>query len=80
MLLRVFSTLFMHFMAFFLQAFLLLFDIIEDPMTAAAVPTARPIPIPFMTDMLFDDESIIHFPSNQIFSKIFCPIEGIKTM
>lgn len=78
--LRAFSTLFMHFMAFFLQAFLLLFVIIEEPMTAAAVPTARPMPIPFITDMLFDDESIINFPSNQIFSELFCPFGGIKTM
>lgn len=68
MLLRVLSTLFMHLIAFFLQAFLLLFDIIEEPMTAAAVPTARPMPIPFITDIPFDDESIISIPSNQIFS------------
>ena len=80
MLLSVFSTLFMHFMAFFLQAFLLLLVIIADPMTAAAVPTARPMPMPFIMDMLFEDESIISFPSNRIFSELFCPFAGIKTM
>ena len=52
----------MHLIAFFLQALRLLLVIIFEPTTAAAVPTARPIPMPFITDMVFEDESIIKSP------------------
>ncbi len=50
---------FMHFAAFFRNALLPLPVIIFVPTTAAAVPTASPIPMPFITDIFFDDENII---------------------
>lgn len=48
----------MHFAAFLRQARLPFPVIIFEPATAAAVPTARPMPMPFITDIFFDDENI----------------------
>lgn len=50
------SMLFMHLAAFFLQVFLPFLVIIFVLATAAAVPTASPMPIPLTMDM-FDDEN-----------------------
>ncbi len=49
------SMLFMHLATFFLQAFMPLLDIILVLATAAAVPTAMPIPMLFAVVMFFDD-------------------------
>lgn len=57
------SIFFMHFAAVLRQALLPLRVIILEPATAAAVPTARPIPMLFAISMLFDDANII-CPSN----------------
>lgn len=51
--------LFMHLAALFLQAFLPFLVIIFVLATAAAVPTARPIPSPLIMDMLDDSNKII---------------------
>lgn len=45
----------MHFMALFRQALLPLLVIIFEPATAAAVPTASPMPMLLTISMLFDD-------------------------
>lgn len=50
---------FMHFAAFLRNALFPLPVIIFVPTTAAAVPTAKPMPIPFAMDIFFDDEYII---------------------
>lgn len=60
------SILLTHFATFFLQAFMPLFDIILVLATAAAVPTARPIPMLFAIVMFFDDENKFIPPITEI--------------
>ena len=49
------SMLLTHFATFFLQVFMPLFDIILVLASAAAVPTARPIPMLFAAVIFLDD-------------------------
>ncbi len=73
------STFFMHLAALLRQAFLPLLVIIFEPATAAAVPTARPIPMLVSMPVLFDD-IIINYPSNQNYSLLFCLDGEIKQL
>ena len=61
------STFLMHFAAPFVQALLVPGDISCVPAIAAAVPTARPMPMPLM--MLFLEEANIFIPPIRYYNK-----------
>lgn len=69
----------MHLAALLRQALLPLLVIIFEPATAAAVPTARPMPMLLTISMLFDDANI-NYPSNQNYSFLFCLERELKQL
>ena len=61
------SIVFMHLVAVLLHIFLPLFVIIDEPATAATVPTARPMPMPFIISaVLFDANILLSLQSQKI--------------
>lgn len=68
----------MHLAALLRNAFLPLRVIIFELTIAAAVPTARPMPMPLTMDIFFDDENIL-FSLQSLFLIFILSSEGNKT-